>query len=372
MTISNQHRIRVLVVDDSRTVRIAATKVFGEDFDVLLAVDGEDGLEVIENDPHIQIVFTDLVMPEMDGFELLKQIRTHKNEQITNLPVIVMTGAENPEIAKQKALDLGATDFVLKPFNATDIRARAQSYAKLSNTTKSLRQKTTLDDLTGLLNPRGFTQQLEKEIAFASRHQHEISVMTIEIDNYKDFFISMGRKGTELLIKRIADILTNTLRKEDTIARIGLARYCISMPFINKNNAMEMANKICTSVESLKAKLQGKRLKLTVSAGISHMGPSAMSTSESLLDASAQALEQATQIGQSQLYLLTVSDYLESQRLNGHQFSVDALLDKINNGEEHLVADKLNQALSQLAPLIALLSNEQKQQMLSYRASQKS
>src|SRR5690606_9734625 len=92
-------KIKVLVVDDSKVVRIAASKMFGEHFNVILAIDGADGWNIIENDPEIQVVFTDLVMPEMDGFELLKTIRSSDKDTISNLPVIVATGADNPEIA---------------------------------------------------------------------------------------------------------------------------------------------------------------------------------------------------------------------------------------------------------------------------------
>jgi len=364
MPSKKRQRIRVLVVDDSSTIRIAATKVFGEDFDVLLATDGEDALDVIENDVHIQVVFTDLVMPEMDGFELLKRLRKQSDKRIRALPVIVMTGAENPEIAKQKALGLGATDFITKPFNPTDIRARAYSYAKLSNTTKELREKTTIDSLTGLLNPRGLYRQLDKEIAFATRHHYGISAMTVEIDNYKDLFISMGRSGTERLIKRMAAILSTTLRKEDTIARVGLARFCISMPLVNKENAMEMADKICHNIESFKATLKGKRLKLTVSAGVSHFVPKEGNHSKELINATENALNKAVALGQSQIYL---SEVREKALEKGKQLSVDSLLEKLNQGEEDVVASQLNEAIDHLAPLIALLSHEQKQKLLTYR-----
>lgn len=357
------------MVDDSSTIRIAATKVFGDDFDVLLAVDGEDALDVINNDPEIQVVFTDLVMPEMDGFELLNKLRHHKNKNIASLPVIVMTGAENPEIAKQKALDLGATDFISKPFNPTDVRARANSYAKMVSNTKNLRQKTTTDNLTGLLNTKGFMIQVDKEMAFAARHQYDLSAITIEIDNHKDLFISMGRMGTEKLVKRIALILSKGIRKEDSISRVGLAKFCISMPLVNKDNAMEMANKFCQNVEKLNAKLNGKRLKITVSAGVSHIQPNNQNQPKQLIDASLEALKKAASLGQSQIYLINVEDYLQSQHmdLKESSLSIDALLENISQGNEIIVAENLNYALDKLAPLISLLSNEQKLKIFTYR-----
>ena len=192
-------KIKVLVVDDSLLIRVAARKMLGDRFDVVLAEDGMDGWRTIESEPGIQVVFTDLVMPELDGFELLKKIRTSDREHIRDLPVIVTTGADNPEIAKQKAIGLGATDFVTKPFDATAITTRALSYANLHKTTESLKEQTTVDVLTGHMNGKGFSRQLEKEIAFVIRHQSLMSVMAIELDGFKDLFIRVGRRGAETI-----------------------------------------------------------------------------------------------------------------------------------------------------------------------------
>lgn len=368
MAKSSKRKIRVLVIDDSATVRIAATRIFGNQFDVLLAVDGEDGLEVIENDPNIQVIFTDLVMPEMDGFELLKTLRTHKVERINNLPVIVMTSAENPEIAKQKAIAMGATDFITKPFTPADIRARAQSYAQLNLTTEVLKKQTTIDELTGTLNKRGLLAQLEKEVAFVTRHKYPMSIMSIEIDNYKDLFISIGRNNSESVIRRTGQLLKNILRKEDTISRTGLAKFSVTMPLVIKENAMEVANKICQNVESFKAKLNGKRLPLTVSAGIIAFEPSEEIMSDDIFEMTDAALTKAKSLGASQLYVLTNLEYQQQIHKNGKNFSIDHLLEQLEEGNELVVAKNLDSAIERLAPLYNLLSNRQKQRLLSYGA----
>ena len=364
-------KIRALIIDDSQTIRIAASRIFGKEFDVLLAVDGEDGLDVLENDSKIQVVFTDLFMPEMDGFELLKAMRSHPNNHINSLPVIVMTGAENPEQAKEKAFSIGATDFITKPFDATDIRARAKSYAQLNMTTQNLREQTTLDDLTGLLNQRGLDAQIEKELSFVSRHQYPFSIMAIELDNHRGLFTSVGKTSIDKIIKSIGHTLKNSLRKEDTIARTGLARFSVSMPMVEKQNALEMANKICQVIESYKATLNGKRLPLTVSAGIISSEPNDFNSVKKLTPSlfnklANKALGKAAHIGPSQLFLLSMSEHLDSD-LNGQSLSIDTLLEKVERGDDIIIADQLDDVLHRLAPLLALLSNEQKQRILTYR-----
>ncbi len=369
MSVTDVKKIKVLVIDDSHTVRIAATRILHSEFEVLVAVDGVEGLDTIEKDPQIQVIFTDLVMPQMDGFELLHAVRTHTDPRINNLPVIVTTGAENPEVAKQKALAVGATDFIAKPFIKTDILTRARSYAQLNQVTKVLERQTTLDVLTGLFNQRGFFKQLEKEISFVTRHKYTISVLAIEIDNYKSLFVDMGRAQAEALINRVAKTLSIAQRKEDNIARIGIAKFAISMPLSTEQNALEMANKICQLIESVRVTFKGKRLPLTVSSGAFNIQPDDNNIKpDKLVSIATIALQKAKILGTSQIYLLSTDEYhkqLYEQACK--DISIDALLEQIHNGEPINVAHRLQAALQRLGPLLALLSNEQKQELFSYR-----
>ena len=361
-------KVRVLIIDDSRLVRIAAAKMFGDDFEVLLAVDGADGWDIIQRDPDIEVIFTDLVMPEMDGFELLEKIRTSKSESIASLPVIVATGADNPEVAKQKAFSLGATDFITKPFDATQMKARARSYAQFRKTNNKLKEQTTLDLLTGLLNAKGLYQQLEKELSFVSRHSASITVMAIEIDSFKDLFIRIGRAGAEAIIKKVSDVLLEAVRKEDTVARTGVASFCVTMPLTQGDNALELADRMCQTVEAFKAKLDGKRIKITVSIGVCVVEPESTSDLDTVLSVADEALVRAAALGRSQLYRLSINEY---KRLLAEQekdtMSIDALLEKIQKGEQNDIVPLLDIALTRLSPLMALLSNEQKQRVITCR-----
>lgn len=359
-------RIRVLIIDDSRLVRIASSRMFDDTFEVILAVDGADGWEIIQRDTDIQVVFTDLVMPEMDGFELLEAVRTHDSDMINSLPIIVATGADNPEIAKQKAFALGATDFITKPFDATQMKARARSYAQFHGANKQLQQQTTLDGLTGLLNTKGLHRQLGKEISFVARHQANITVMSVQIDNFKDLFIQIGRAGAEIVIKRICKVLGNAVRKEDTIARKGVANFVVTMPLTEAENAMELADRICQKIESFKAKRAGERLSITVSIGVSTSNPDKDTAVAALLSVADEALQRATALGRSQLFMMTLDEYHNDlQEKNSSEVSLDYLLEKIDLGQQADVIPYLDNAINQISPLVALLSEEQKQRLLT-------
>lgn len=366
----NSTKIRVLVADDSRVVRIAASKMFGDQFDVVLAVDGADAWQILEKDPDIQVVFTDLVMPEMDGFELLKAIRTSNRDSISNLPVIVATGADNPEIAKQKAIGLGATDFITKPFDATALQTRALSYAKLQQTNQRLKEQTTIDVLTGMMNSRGLHTQLAKELAFVHRHNSTMATMTIQVDGFKDLFIRVGRSPSEIIIKKVADVVATCVRREDSVARTGVATFVVTMPLAVAPNAMEIADRICNRVERFRAKLAGNKLDITVCVGICALESQHEVDVDAILEIGEQALAKAQKLGRSQIAKLTISEFRGIQAKQAiESLSIDQLLSTISKGRHNEVLPCLDTAVERLVPIISMLSAQQRQRLLTAAAS---
>ena len=369
MSSNNSSKIRVLIVDDSRVVRVAAAKMFGDEFEVILAVDGADGLRIVESDSKINVVFTDLAMPEMDGFELLKAIRHNTREEIRELPVVVATGAGNTTAAKQKAFSIGATDFISKPFHGIDLKARARSYARFQEQNKHLKEQVTIDELTGLMNLKGLRNQLEKEISFVARHDSNITIMNVEIDNYKDLFVRIGREGTEKLITRVASVFEGTFRKEDSVSRSGLARFTISLPMSEPEDVMELSNRICHTVEAFKATLDGHRIKITVSIGVSSVKPAMHNVDvDEILGLADESLEQASSKGASQIQLLTLDEYRDQLEEEAKRtISIDKLLEQLSEGNEVNVVSKLDAALVRLSPLFELMSNEHYQHLFEMR-----
>ena len=129
-------KARILIADDSKIVRVTASKILATQFDVVLAEDGEEAWEKICQDTSIQVVFTDLGMPRLDGYGLIQRIRQAEDEGIRNQPVIVITGAAEEEGVRRKVFELGATDFITKPFKSTEILARAEAHASYQHNQK--------------------------------------------------------------------------------------------------------------------------------------------------------------------------------------------------------------------------------------------
>lgn len=130
---SDLKNIQILVVDDSPTIRGLISKYLKTSYSVLLASNGEEAWQHIQTNNHnITLIFLDMHMPVLNGMLLLKLIRSSDNENISNLPVIMITGHEDSEAAKQASCKMGATDFISKPFSEVDIVSRVRPYTELN------------------------------------------------------------------------------------------------------------------------------------------------------------------------------------------------------------------------------------------------
>lgn len=354
-------KTRILVVDDSKVIRKAAVKMLGKLYDVILAEDGEEAWKRILLDEQIQVVFTDLKMPVLDGFGLLERVRTHEDEGIRNLPIVVVTGMDDDGETREKAYELGTTDFITKPFNSTEIKARAQALANYRRETQFLQEKANLDVLTGLLNDRGFRLQLEKDIAFSSRHKEELAVMILELDDFKKLFVSIGRAGADSIIRQVGKCLLEAVRKEDTVARVGLSRFLMSLPTAKPDGAVDLAKRISHTVANFNVKLAGEKLPISLSIGVTTVAKGARPAPSEIIDSAAQALSGALAAGQSKV--LAVSNTEAPADSAPEVISIDQVLLKLREGGSLNADDQIDRILESLTPLLKLLSEEQKKKL---------
>jgi diguanylate cyclase (GGDEF)-like protein len=256
----------LLFVDDSKVMRLAADKMLGGEFRVEVAENGLQAWTMICNNPSISVVFSDLAMPEMDGFALLKKIRTSEDEGIAGLPVIIVTGAENDEEARTEALRLGGTDFISKPFNSTDLLARARAHANYQNERKELAKQAMIDPLTRLGNRRYLEHRMRQELALAARQQYKLSVVQLEIYQFNQLFVQLGKKRTDIVLLKLAQSLRGVIRKEDSLARSSVAQFTVLLPSAGPAGAKRFVERALKVSEKLAFQFRGKvqRLPLTV------------------------------------------------------------------------------------------------------------
>ena len=221
---------RILFVDDSKVVLKSAYKILSAEFDVITAVDGDDAWKKLGLDPEVQVVFTDINMPGTDGFGLLKMVRSAEDPGMHAMPVILVTGADDDESARQLALERGATDFLNKKFMSTELLTRARAHSKYQRIALQLRAQSMVDPQTGLANEQGFVVRLEQDIAYARRHGDELALMRVEIDDLAATQLSLGDAVVEQIVLQVANLIRKRIRVEDTAGRIGHGSFAISLP----------------------------------------------------------------------------------------------------------------------------------------------
>lgn len=395
MTGESGARARVLVVDDSKLMRKAAHKMLGDEFDVVTGDDGVDAWAQIQQDPGIQVVFTDLNMPRMDGYELLRTIRGADDPGVQGLPVIVVTGAENDEAARMKALDQGATDFITKPFTTSDLVARARAHANYQRVTRQLQSQVAVDALTGLANKAGFMERLQQDMAYARRHQQPLCLVRLEVEDFRRFFLYYGRDLAEALVLQLARQLRGRIRKEDTAARIGLGGFALSLPGGQESGIVAMVERLQAEVLASPPLFEGEPVAVKLHAAVlSPLMDAALGPQEAM-DACQARLDVARETGVAVLPPQAVATPAvapapetapapvpaptpvpappaaeavpaPSAAPAAPPVSVDAVLELLREGRAQEALPKLPAVIGRLLPLLRLLGPNQRAQLIQF------
>lgn len=223
---------KILVVDDvAVNVQLLTTYLTSVGYNVIAARDGQEALEkVVACNP--DLVLLDVMMPKFNGFEVCERI---KSEEATRIVPVIMVTALNEIEDKIKATEAGADDFVSKPFNKLELLTRVKSLLRikelhdqlnakvkeLEEAQERLRQLAITDGLTDLFNHRYFKEHLEQELYRASRHHSEVSLIMIDIDFFKRYNDTFGHPAGDALLRAVAYLLKDNIRKIDIAARYG-------------------------------------------------------------------------------------------------------------------------------------------------------
>ena len=227
-----QKKEKLLIVDDSRFQRVVFREMLAEKFEILEAVDGKECLEIIKkNGNNIDIVLLDLVMPNMDGFEVLRKRQTIK--EFESVPVIALTTSN--EISFQtEAFELGANDFIMKPVDARI------AISRINNTLESVRHlkevleeqnswklKSQIDEMTHLFNK--ITTEKMVTSVLSEFSQKKQALIVVDIDNFKSVNDILGHKVGDHIICVVAGVLSSLFRNIDIIGRIGGDEFVVLM-----------------------------------------------------------------------------------------------------------------------------------------------
>ncbi len=352
---------RVLIIDDSRVVRVSLKKVLNNEFEIVEAEDGEAGWEALLADGKIQVVLTDAGMPRLDGYELIARIRAHGDVRINDIPVNMVTAADD-EAARQRALDLGATDFITKPFDKAQLLARVRAQARLDQTTRdlaqtavALRDQATDDALTGVRSRRYLLKRGEQDLAFAARHKQDLSVVVIVLDGIDQLKAKYSSNILNLLLAAIADRLQTAIRKEDTLARITDTGFAIIAPTLGGVEAHRVCNRIRQQIASQSFNVDTMQISLTASLGLSNRRVNNIKRIEEFLALAEKYAASAQVAGGNRLMPARHSAAQTSKK----RVSIDAALRILDRGDFEKLTPHISTMLEQLMPLLDFCNQKQ-------------
>lgn len=338
---------RVLMVDDSKVIRMAANKILGKDFDVVVAGDGEEGWKMLLADHSIHVVFTDLMMPVLDGLGLLERIRASDDPGIQNLPVIMVTGADNSDELREEALKKGATDFLQKPFNSIDLQARARAHCNYQRESLALKKQITVDALTGFNNQPSFIEQLTKDLAFANRHRQSVAIIIADIPDFKSFFMQHGKPAADAALSHAARLVRECIRTEDTASRYSFSTLALSLPSTPTEGAMKLLEKLQQALKNTPLEVNGRTLQVKWRFSV-HLPDITPAT-----DAQTEVQAAIAKLGLAAVVAAHGTG-------KPSPVSIDKALAMIARGQSEQIAAHLPRLLQEIIPLLQQASAEQR------------
>ena len=262
------NKIKVLIIDDSATTRALIRKYLGENYECSEAGNGEEGWETLSKDASISLVFADMHMPVLNGMLLLKRIRESDIERIANIPVIIITGREDSSVAKRASYNIGATDFLSKPFVRSDIICCAGSYTWQDSESTPIESDVAQDVLTGLRDNPVLSEFGNKAIFFAERHEMHVSVMYIQIANIELLVEKHGVELMENAADKINAYINESLRKEEVATPVGIGKYAVVLQATSAFKANILASRLQQAIRELSFELSGQAIQIKLAIGI--------------------------------------------------------------------------------------------------------
>lgn len=273
----------ILIVDDDPLNINVLSEILEDKYDILFATNGRDALRIAE-DETIDLIILDIIMPEMDGYEVCGRLKA--NPAVSGIPVIFVTGLSNVE-DETKGLKAGAVDYITKPISPPIVLMRVNNHMKLTRALAKLSELSSTDGLTNLANRRYLDARIEKECSGIRRPIAPLSLILADIDYFKNFNDTYGHLAGDDCLKKISRILTRTVqRSSDLVARYGGEEFCCLLPYSDHENAMFIANKIRENILAEKIVHQGSDVLefLTASFGVVTIMPDGGIRPEELIE----------------------------------------------------------------------------------------
>jgi diguanylate cyclase (GGDEF)-like protein len=313
---------KVLVVEDSPEISaMMALTLQLEGYEVVQAGDGLQALEAARN-TRLDLILLDVMMPGLSGFEVAQALKA--NQSTADIPIIFVTAKHEVDDLVQ-GLEV-AVDYISKPFAVPELVARVRAalrMRKLQNELKAsneqLSRLAVTDGLTGLLNRRGFDQQLEDELWRARRFGHSIGLVLFDLDHFKRVNDTWGHAQGDIVLQAFASVLMHSSRRVDKVARFGGEEFALLLPATDELGVDIVCEKVRSATEALRVPCShadgtSESIQITTSGGgvvIPKIGENGIPMSElaaGMFEISDRSLYQAKQSGRNRIITQICTD----------------------------------------------------------------
>jgi diguanylate cyclase (GGDEF)-like protein len=288
-----KNSVVILIVDDDDLVRMTLSVLVGSlGYHCLIAGDGVEAIAVLRSTP-VDLVLTDIVMPGMDGLELLDHIHDHHKDT----DVIVATGF-HAKASYAEVIKAGAIDFIKKPIDQAELEAKLARAIRERNLVRRLELLSKQDGLTGILNRRAFDEHFSYEVERAFRQKYPLMLAVIDIDNFKEYNDKFGHQEGDKALMSLAEIMKECTRESvDMCFRLGGDEFAILLPQATVSQGTEIVQRILLTF--LEKNFVGTSLSIGLIACKRNKGVSKEKDEEAMKAGADQAMYDAKKSGKN-------------------------------------------------------------------------
>ena len=302
---NEKETLGVLIVEDNNDIREMVSLMVGSmGYRTYTASTGKEGLIQLRAQVP-DIVLLDLMMPEMDGFEFCRVIQA---DPTLPTPHIIITSAKDALEDKVKGLELGAADYLTKPFNLTELKARIKAGERIVRYQKMLKEQQALleqlareDKLTGLCNRRHFEERAQEECLRAQRYHHSLSFLLGDLDHFKQINDRYGHAYGDTVLKQVGQTLLLHCRTSDVVARYGGEEFACLLFETDAEDAERVAERLCAAVRELSFTHPSGPFRVTISFGVASLSDQQTQNLAELLEEADKALYSAKHKGRDRV-----------------------------------------------------------------------
>ncbi|MFQ5735789.1 MAG: diguanylate cyclase [Thermodesulfobacteriota bacterium] len=300
---------KVLLVDDSRQARESIKEALKDVFQDF--VEADDGLTAIkafvEEKPGF--IITDIEMPSINGYRFISTIRNMVDGK--DVPIFMLSGTDNSLKKKLLGFNLGASDFLIKPFDNEELVARVKSLLRMRNLMDELKEKNALleklavtDELTGLHNRRHFFDTVKEQMALGLRHHFMVACLLMDIDHFKKINDTYGHGTGDSVLRKIGGLLAACKRDGELLARFGGEEFIMCLFNTDSKMARAAAERFRNLIKSYDFPApNGTKLNITISIGLAIYPQESIVTIDELIKAADTALYDAKTEGRDRVSL---------------------------------------------------------------------